>query len=256
MFFILSKVLFFLIQPINWVVACLVGAVWTKQARRRKRLTWAALLLLLFFSNHFLVNLVYRAYEAEPIAIGAITEPYDVGILLGGYSYAHVDTPRDRHHFNASAARFTQAVELYHTGKIKQLLLSGGSGRIFENDYNEAREIVRVLTRLGVAHEDILLESRSRNTRENAVYSAELLANRPTGTRYLLITSAFHMPRAAACFRKAGLAFDTFPVDHFGEYVRPVPESLLVPDRLGFQRWERLIKEWVGYAAYRMRGYV
>ena len=256
MFFFFSKLLLFLIQPINWVIGCLIGAVVTGRQRRRKRLVWAALVLTVLFTNHFLVNLVYRAWEPAPVAIGSIERPYDVGILLGGYSYAHVDTPRDRHHFNPAAARLTQAVELYKTGKIKQLLLSGGSGQLLGEAYSEAEEVVRLLARLGVPHEAILVDGDSRNTRENATYSAALLAARPDSTRYLLITSAFHMPRAAACFRAVGLSFDTFPVHHIGERVRFAPGSLLLPDRLGFFRWEYLIKEWVGYVAYRLRGYV
>ena len=255
MFFALSKILFFLIQPINWVIGCLIGAVWTKRPVRRKRLVWAALLLALFFSNHFLVNLAYRAYEPAPVAIGSIERPYDVGIVLGGYSYTHIDTPQDRHHFNGAASRLTQAVELYKTGKIKQILVSGGSGNLLGPEFSEAQEIVRFLARVGVPHEAILVDAKSRNTRENALFTAELLADRPQQTRYLLITSAFHLPRAAACYRAVGLSFDTFPVHHVGERVRFVPSSILIPDRLGFQRWETLIKEWVGYAVYRLRGW-
>ena len=255
MFFVLSKLLFFLIQPLNWIIACLIGAVWTKRPGRSKRLTGVALLLALFFSNHFIVNLVYRAYEPAATAIGEIEAPYDVGILLGGYSYLHIDTPDDRHHFNASAARLTQAVELYKTGKIRQLLVTGGSGNVLDRTYSEARAIVRYLTRMGVPHEAILVEGESRNTRENAVFTAELLAGRSSRNRYLLITSAWHLPRAAACFRAVGLHFDAFPVDHVSERVRFVPGSLLVPDRLGFARWEKLIKEWIGYAAYWVRGW-
>ena len=255
MFFVLSKVLFFLIQPINWMVGCLIGAVWTKRPRRQKRFVWAALLLAVIFSNHFLVNLAYRAYEPDATAIGSIEQPYDVGIVLGGYSYTHIDAPRDRHTFNASASRLTQAVELYHTGKIKQLLVTGGSGSLLGQEYSEAQEIVRYLARMGVPHEAILVERASRNTRENAVYTAAMLASRPDSSRYLLLTSAWHMPRAAACFRAVGLSFDPFPVDHVSEHVRFAPSSLLVPDRIGFFRWERLIKEWVGYGVYRVRGW-
>ena len=104
----------------------------------------------------------------------------------------------------------------------------------------------------------LCIGTRARTTYENALFTKELMDTKfpNTETPFLVITSAYHMPRTSACFRKQGLHFDTFCVDYIGEKTRFVPESMFLPDRLGFYRWERLIKQWVGIFMYWMKGYL
>jgi uncharacterized SAM-binding protein YcdF (DUF218 family) len=109
----------------------------------------------------------------------------------------------------------------------------------------------------GVQPKDIIIESSSRNTRENALYVKDLVAEHSSTGKVILVTSAFHMRRAEGCFRKVGIDVIGFSTDFY---------SALPQDRFGFDglipspgpmiNWNFLIKEWIGYIAYWMMGYV
>ena len=255
MFFILSKALFFLIQPLNWVVGLMLYALFAKKTNRKRKAMIGAIILTLFFTNRFLYNQVIRFWEVETITADQIQEPYDIGILLGGYSNSHILPRHDRMNFSGRANRFLNAYELYRTGKIKKLLLTGGSGDLLQEQPSEADLMKKFLLRLGVPEEDIIIEADSRNTYENAIFSKKKLEAYP-GARCLLLTSAWHMRRSAGCFRKAGMEFVPFSVDFITEKNRWAPENTLIPDRSGFELWEFLIKEWVGCVAYWAKGYL
>jgi uncharacterized SAM-binding protein YcdF (DUF218 family) len=256
MFFVLSKILVVLLKPLNWIGALLLIALFAKGPKWRKRSLVAATLLFFLLSNQFLLNQVMRWWEPETITADQITEPYDIGILLGGYSNTLIRPDHDRHNFNGRANRFNNALELYRTGKIKKILLTGGSGHLIEDRPLEATEMQAFLLRLGIPKADIIVEAASRNTYENAIFSAKIIQEQYPGARCLILTSAWHMPRAAGCFANTELNTTPFAVDYFSEKTRWVPESLLLPYRHGFSRWEYLIKEWVGYWMYALKGYI
>ncbi len=255
MFFILSKVLYFLIQPLNWIVGFLLYAVFGKHPIWKKRLRNWGVILLLFFTNHFILNLFMLAWETDMKPVNSIEAPYDIGILLGGYSTFY-KAQTDRHHFNPQANRLTQTLELYKRGKIKKILLTGGSGELLTDSPSEALLVKDWLMLMNIPEVDIIVEPNSRNTYENAVFTADLLQSQFPNAKCLLITSAFHMRRARACFKKAGVDFQTFSVSPIGERIRWVPAMLFIPNRDCFHRWEVLIKELFGYTAYWLRGYI
>jgi uncharacterized SAM-binding protein YcdF (DUF218 family) len=254
MFFILSKVLYFLIVPLNWVIGLLLYAVFGKNVKWKKRSRNYAVILLLFLSNHFLFNLVIHSWESDVTPVASL-ETYDIGIVLGGYSNFEI-YPRDRYNFSKSANRLTQSVELYKKGIIKKMLLTGGSGDLLLKNRSEALEIESFLVTMGVKKEDIILEPDSKNTHENAVFTKNILAKNYPEAKLLLITSAFHMRRSKACFEKENLSFTPFSTDVISERIRFTPSSIFFPNRDGFGRWEMLIKEWVGYIVYWLRGYI
>jgi uncharacterized SAM-binding protein YcdF (DUF218 family) len=256
MFFILSKLLYFIIQPINWVLGLMLFALCSKNKnRKRKALVWAIILGFLF-TNRFIVNQVYKIYETKTITADEITEPYDIGILLGGYSNFHILPRHDRHNFSHRGNRFLNTLELYKKGKVKKLLLSGGSGAILHQEDSEAEMMVDFLKNIGIPESDIIVEEKSRNTWENAYFTRQLLEEKYPDASCLLITSAWHMPRSMGCFRKAGVEFTPYSVDFITERDRWAPEYSFLPDRNGFYYWEVLIKEWVGYLAYAVKGYL
>lgn len=255
MFFVLSKVLYFIIQPINWVVALLFFAVFSKKPNRKKACAKWALILSLFFNHHFTFNLVMRAWEPETITKNEIKETYDVGILLGGYSNFYITPDDDRHNFSSRANRFNQTLRLYHEGYIKKILLTGGSGAVLHTNPSEAEKIKTYLMSINIPETDIIVEADSRNTHENALFTKQILDEQYPNQKYLLITSAWHMRRSAACFKKQDVPFTPYAVDYLSERVRFAPISILIPDRLGFAKWEMLIKEWVGYIVYKLRNY-
>lgn len=254
MFFILSKVLYFLIVPLNWVVGLLLYSVFSKKPKWKKRSRNIAVILLVFFSNHFIFNLVIKAWESDVKPLASLAT-YDIGIVLGGYSNFEI-YPRDRYNFTKRANRLTQAVELYKKGVFKKMLLTGGSGSILLNERSEAAEVEHYLITMGVRKEDLIIEPDSRNTHENAVFTKAILAKDFPDASCLLITSGFHMRRSKGCFEKEEVAFTPFSTDLIAERIRFTPNTIFFPNRDGFWRWEMLMKEWVGYVVYWLRGYI
>ncbi len=255
MFFAISKILSFAIKPVVWIIGLLFYAVWTRRPWRGRRAVVAALALLLLSTNRWITNEVVCAWEPETLTANQIQEPYDIGIVLGGYSNLFITPAHDRYNFSERANRFTQALELYRSGKVKKLLFTGGTGRLMQDGGSEAALLPPLLEKLGIPPTDVILEERSRNTWENAVFTREIIEARYPGASCLLITSAAHMPRSAACFQKAGLAVIPFAVDYMSEEPLPGLDLYLLPDKTGLYKWEWLIKEWIGCVAYRLRGY-
>lgn len=256
MFFILSKLLVFLIQPLNWVIGLMIYALFVKQPIRKRRALAAAVILALFFTNRLVFNQFAKLWEVKTITADQIDRPYDIGILLGGYSNSFLLPMHDRMNFSYAANRFLNAYELYKTGKVKKLLLTGGSGDLLGKDRGEAVKVKEFLLRTGVPPEDIIMENESRNTRENAVFTRQILRDSYPEARCLLITSAWHMRRSIGCFKKAEVDCTPFSVDFMTEKDRWAPENSLIPNRTGFMLWDLLIREWVGYLAYSARGYL
>lgn len=256
MFFILSKVLVFLLRPVSWLAILFLLAIFLKNKKWKRRCLIYAAVLFFFVTNHFIVNQVIKAWELDGIHASEMQAPYDICILLGGYSNPNIEDPNPRFQFNTRANRLTQAVELYQQGKFKKILLTGGSGSLMQNLPSEALQSETFLQLMGIPEEDIIIEADSRNTRENAVFTKAILDEKYPNASLLLITSAWHMRRSKACYDKVGLTFDYHCTDHVGEINRLTPESVILPNSDGFIRWDMLIKEMVGYFMYWLKGYV
>ena len=220
--------------------------------RRRRLFFWLGFGLLLLLSNPFLSNAVMRAWEVSPVPLSSLGT-YDVGIVLGGITTDK--EPRDRVHVAGAADRVLHAVQLYRAGKIKKILVSGGSGKIFKDQVPEAELLKRILLLSDIPAQDIIVEASSRNTRENALNCVRLLNERYPNQAYLLITSAYHIPRAEACFRQAGLAVATYGVDLHSDEFQYTPDQLL-PNVGALQGWEIVVREWVGMVTYWAVGYI
>lgn len=255
MFFILSKLLVFLLKPITWITGLLFMSWFSAHLRRKRQYVMFALVLLLLFSNGFIFNMVISAWEPETITADKIESPYGVGILLGGYSNLNIRPSHDRHNFNERANRFINAMELYKNGTIKKILLTGGQGSITKKNPPEASEVVSFLETMGVPRRDIIVEAQSRNTYENAALTKALIEEQRLDGPFLLITSAWHMPRAQACFEQVNLEVTPFAVDYLTEKWAPSPEQIILPNARIFYLWELIIKEWVGILAYQLKGY-
>lgn len=252
MFFVLSKLLHFFFMPLSWVFILLaLSFLWKRRARKLRLI---AIVLLYIFSNPFIMNEVSRAWET-PIVMDEAMDNYKVGVVLGGFS--SYNEKADRITFRYAADRLLQALRLLETGKIKQLAMSGGSGYVMRPDLREGVFVTDYLNEINVPRRKILLDSFSRNTRENAVQSAALLReNRLENEPIVLITSAFHMPRAKACFEKEGLTVIPFPTDPLAGDRKWYPDFLLLPHASVLAQWNVLIHEWVGYVSYWIMGYV
>lgn len=107
-----------------------------------------------------------------------------------------------------------------------------------------------VFEQMGVARDRVTLERRSRNTAENAEFTKALIGPKP-GERWLLVTSAAHMPRSVGCFRRAGFPVEAYPVGWRATPGWPLPEKAL---SAGLARFDRAAHEWIGLIAYRLLG--
>jgi uncharacterized SAM-binding protein YcdF (DUF218 family) len=255
MFFILSKLLAFLLKPLNLIVFAALGAWLMRSPRWRQRSLWACVILFVVFTNKALVNLASGGWETGYRSIESIEKPYQTGIVSGGFANFKAAGPVLN--FTQSGNRITTALLLYQQGKIERILISGGTGGILDNSPAEATEVRKWLLAVGVPDAAILVEAHSRNTRENALFSKALLDSLGLHQRPLLITSAWHLRRAEGCFQKVGLPCDLFGTDYFHEKTTGnSPFRWIEPDYSALMHWEVLIKEWVGYAVYRLKKYV
>ena len=258
MFFVFSKLLLFFVQPLAWIFGLFAAAFLSKNARRKRRLLRGGVGLLFLLTNPLFSNLVFRSYEWRPEPIAALRDTFDIAIVLGGFTNGGVDeAARDRLNFSPAANRLTDAVVLYKRGIIRKILISGGSGDLLIKEAAEADLTRPFLLDMGVRDTDILLENRSRNTHENAVLTKQLIDNQQlTEPKLLLITSAFHMPRAFACFQKVGLQPHPFAAHFLAEPLNWTPRKWLIPTVDCLLNWEGFIKEWVGCAVYKCQGYI
>lgn len=253
MFFVLSKILMFLIQPLVWVIALIIWSMLAKRAKIKKRTRLAALIILLFFSNSFILDEVMRAWEVDTVAWEDVDADYDYGIVLGGMiSY---DATYDRINFVRSSDRLMQTLELYQKGKIRKIFISGGSGSLYKQKFKEGKTVKSYLVRMGIPEEDIMEESNSRNTYENAVETAKVLKKDGVPPKCLLITSAFHMRRALGCFENQGLDVQPFVADRYAGPRKFEFAHLFIPNIEAFNTWNLLIHEVTGYVVYGVVGY-
>ncbi|GAA4438320.1 hypothetical protein GCM10023188_33600 [Pontibacter saemangeumensis] len=253
MFFILSKTLHFLLMPLLWVLLLLLLAVFLKSIKWRRVSLLAGLAVLLLFTNPFLANEAWRAWEVNAVPISKVGQ-YDVAVILTGVTSYRADIS-DRIHTSRGADRFLHPLHLYRLGKVDQFLISGGSGQVLTDRVPEAEQIEKVLLMAGVPEEDIVTEGNSRNTHENAVNTARVLKQHPEWQEVLLVTSAFHMRRSEACFRKAGVDASSFSTDFYASEPRFTPDETFIPSVVAFANWHLLIHEIAGYVVYKILGY-
>src|SRR5258706_1221207 len=254
MFFILSKTINFLTMPLVIICVLLLLSVFLRPVRWKYQLLSVGLALLLFCSNDFILNEFMRAWEIPPTPFAEIRKHYRWGILLSGVTKSEME-PKDRIYFSQGADRVTHTFQLYKDGFIQKILVTGGSGSL-DKEQREADEIASVLRMMGTKPEDIVTENNSRNTHESAVEVKSLLTGQTRPEECLLITSAFHMRRSSACFRRVGWTMDTFSTNFLSHKRKFAIDVLLIPKPDALVGWHILTKEWVGYVAYSIAGYI
>jgi uncharacterized SAM-binding protein YcdF (DUF218 family) len=255
MFFILSKILGFFALPSNLLIAIgLLGLVLllTRFTRLASWLVVTSLVLIALAGLSPLGNALLLPLEQRFPPWDPSRGPPDGIIVLGGAISPDVSAARGAVALDEAAERITATAELARRYPNARIVFAGGSNALVFEEGAEAAFAVRELEALGVAHDRIAAEEQSRNTIENAVFS-RLIANPKPGERWLLVTSAYHMPRAMAVFRAAGFPVEPYPVDWRTrgpiDAVRP-----FVSLGDGLRRTDTAVHEWVGLLAYRLSG--
>ncbi|WP_310393200.1 YdcF family protein [Hymenobacter sp.] len=254
MFFLLSKILDVLLLPTVWLLALLLAALLARPPRRRRQWLRAALALAVMGTNPALVNEALLAWELPPVPLAALPRRSDAAVLLTGIT--QVDkSPHDRAYLGPGADRLTHALWLYRAGRVRRILISGGSGAVLAKAHSEASDLATLLRLAGVPASAILLEPASRNTRENAQFTRRLLAAHPELDSLVLVTSAFHQRRALGCFARVGLRPVPFPADFRSTDRKATPDYWLVPSPAALERWSLLAHEVAGWVTYKLLGY-
>ncbi|WP_232526813.1 YdcF family protein [Marinilabilia rubra] len=175
-------------------------------------------------------------------------------VVLGGMASENMHNGLPR--FAKSADRLWQGLYLLKQGYVDTLLISGGLGRLFDKQIPEGELLDNYLTAIGLKDKTIIIESSSRNTFENARNTAKLFDRKKLPKKIILITSAFHMPRARACFEKQGFDLEAFPADPLSD-TRPMQwKDYLIPSGSVLAQWNVLIREWAGMVMYKINGYI
>ncbi len=255
MFFILSKLFGFFALPSNFLMAMgLVGLILlcTRFTRLASWLIVTSLVLLAVAGLSPLGNVLILPLEQRFPPWDPSRGPPDGMIVLGGAISPDISAARGAVALDEAAERITVAAELARRYPNARIIYSGGTNAVLFDEGVEAPFAVRQLEDLGVARDRITAEEQSRNTIENAVF-ARLIANPQPGRRWLLVTSAYHMPRAMAAFRAAGFPVEAYPVDWrtrgSNDLVRPFASL-----SEGLRRTDTAVHEWIGLFAYRLTG--
>ncbi len=254
MFFILSKIFVYFLYPFTWLLGLFVASFFVKKIKTKKWLFRIMLIIFLIFSNSLIFDSVISLWEVPAKSLDDIQPQYDYGVVLGGM--ITVDFKNKKIVPQVSIDRLMQTIVLYKKGYIKKIFISGGSGSLIDST-SESIYLREYLMEIGIPSEDIFYESYSRNTHENALETFKVLCPDSVQPKIMLITSAFHMRRAVACFKKAGFQdMDTFPTTNFHGTFRHDFYYLFVPEVEILAKWNFLIKEWVGYMVYGIVGYL
>ena len=264
MFYFFSKTLNYLLTPAGWLFSVLLLAFFTKNLRRRRWLLGVGLGLFWLFGNSAIVNELallweYPVPERTPAPVATDSTVALAVVLTGGIMNTTKEVPTTRFVLGPSADRAGQALYLYKIGAVQKILISGGSGNLpfqRKNVSDEGQLTARFLIVSGVRLGDIVLENKSRNTHENAQFSARMLRDQFGTNRCVLVTSASHMPRAVACFRKANVQVTPFPGGFISSRRSFDPGEFLLPNEQTVADSYYLVKEMVGYVVYWVVGYV
>lgn len=251
---LLSKLLNLLAQPLNGVLLLLALAYFFPGRPRRtggRKLLGAALLLLVLCGFKSLPDALLRQLEDRSAEVpdDADLSGYAGMVVLGGALESGRISQNHQHpQLNGSAERLTMAVSLWRSHPQLRIVFTGGEGEFFGSGPSEAERAQRFFDSMGVPHSALTLEDRSQNTYENALFTRALPgldAQKP----WLLLTSAWHMPRSLGTFKKAGWNVTPYPVDFRTGASTPLSHFNLGE---GAERWELLLHELLGIGAYRL----
>jgi uncharacterized SAM-binding protein YcdF (DUF218 family) len=249
MFFVLSKLLGVFAYPSN--VAILFGIlglllVPTRLARTGRWLAFGSFIALAILGLSPIGNVLFIPLENRfPPWDAARGAPEGI-IVLGGV--VNASRPGHQITLNEGAERLAIIPDLARRYPNARILFSGGSSALMDDGSAEAGPAAQLLESFGISRDRVILEDRSRNTVENAVFSKAIVQPKH-GERWVLVTSAYHMPRAIGVFRKAGFAIEAYPVDWRTRGAEDMMRPFAVMSE-GLQRSDTAVHEWVGLLVY------
>jgi uncharacterized SAM-binding protein YcdF (DUF218 family) len=255
MFVALSKIAWFALQPVSLTLALLLcGLILGFTRFRRLAVSATALGALLLAACAFtslgyvLIQPLEQRFSRPP------SLPAEVAgiIVLGGGMDAEINDVRGGYELNRSGDRFTEALRLTRLRPDAKVVVTGGTGVFFTTEVSEAAAGARFFTDLGVSSDRLILEARARNTEENARFTRELVSP-AVGETWLLVTSAYHMPRAIGLFRRAGFQVVPWPADYLSTGSEAFTLKIDQPAE-NLSVTTLAMREWIGLLAYALTG--
>ncbi|WP_407174799.1 YdcF family protein [Bradyrhizobium sp. STM 3562] len=255
MFFVLSKTIGIALLPTNFLIGIgVLGLLLllTRFASAGRALVVLTILLLALCGFSPLGNVLLYPLESRFPAWDARRGAPDGIVILGGPIDSDISAARAAPVVRSAADRIIAGAALARKYPNARIVFTGGSPNLISNDAREADYAAMVFDSLGIERSRLIFERRSRNTFENAEFSKAVAAPKP-GERWLLVTSAYHMPRAIGLFRKAGFVVEPYPVDwHLGGPADLIAFSALAAEGLALT--DLAMREWIGLIGYRLTG--
>lgn len=252
--FLVTKLVWLVVRPDNLLVIFLLvgaGLLQTPWGKWGKKIIWGVAIVLCAISFLPIGEIMMGALEDRFQPPATIPENIEGVIVLGGAIESDISADRNAVAFNAAAERLTQMIPLLAEHPKWKMIFTSGSGYVLDQTHREADVAKRFFQEMGLANGERIFERNSRNTYENAVEVAKLIPA-PRGKPWLLVTSAFHMPRSMGTFRKAGLNVIAYPVDYRtmrSRALRFSPGLFYSAESL-----QPATKEWAGLIAYYLMG--
>jgi uncharacterized SAM-binding protein YcdF (DUF218 family) len=263
MFLFLSKLIPVFFYPIGLISLLLIvtlGMLW-KKSKRTPAVISTALLILLISSNSWTSHWLVQSLEWQNIPPGELPTADAIVVLGGGTRSAAY--PRPDVDFTDAGDRVWYGANLYRAGKAPKIIVSGGRIDWQSNSNPEAEDLTKLLIKMGVPQTDIIPEGRSLNTRDNAVYTKEILQQNNFKT-ILLVTSAMHMPRSMAIFKKVDINAIAAPTDYrisqqeIDQPNRQIESVILalLPNEADLSLTTSALREYIGIWVYRLKGWL
>jgi uncharacterized SAM-binding protein YcdF (DUF218 family) len=252
--FIFGKLVWAVAQPGNLLLLCLIAGTFLllRGRRRGEILVAVAAIGFLLFAVAPIGPAMLLALEQRFPRPAKLPDRLDGILVLGGAVDPRISLSFGETAFNSSVARVLAGVALARRHPEARLALVGGEGDFFPVGFAEARATEGFVLEEGIAASRLTLEERSRSTHENAVFARELIRPGPAET-WVLVTSAYHMPRAVASFRAVGWPVIPYPVDYRVDPNTGLRANFSLLDGLGTSTLAG--KEWAGLVGYRLVGW-
>ncbi|BCY18478.1 hypothetical protein hrd7_23270 [Leptolinea sp. HRD-7] len=264
MFVFLSKMLPLFIYPTGAVFLLLILALLFCRGQKHLRIILLTTLLIIFLSgNRWLSYSLARTLEWKYLPDHTSVSAHAI-VVLGGGTESNLP-PRQGVEVNSAGDRMIHAADLYHTGMAPIILLSGGNVEWMDSLENSpAGDMRQILLKLNVPDSAMILQTKSQNTYEDAVFSAKILKEKGI-SKIILITSAMHMPRSVGLFEKQGITVIPSPTDFtvtedgWRRMFSPNLETFLtniVPNSSSIGLTTSVMKEYIGMIVYRLQGWL
>lgn len=254
MFFWLSKLFAPFLDPLTHIFFLMMLALIFHQNPRVVR--WCLGLALTFFflfGTYFFPDLLTSFLEKR-YPVPAALPKVDAVVVLSGVINLKLSTS-EYIEFQESVERIIAGIQIVKQGYTRTLLISGGTGSLYHQETKEAPLLRQFAINFGIPESQILMESISRNTYENAVQTQRLIQEHGL-SQIILVTTAIHLPRAMACFHKLGIEPIAYPVDFQLAPEKEYRLSNLLPELGAIQRSSAILHEYIGLLAYKLAGYI